>query len=83
MKGDYNMKVTLLTASFKDMEKFATLTCHANTEKTYVPHDVLDHIIKAKHESILEHITLTYSVKENITGMFAGACTAQTYLTQR
>ena len=62
------MKVTLLTspASFKDMENFAALaalTCHANTEKPYVPHEVLGRIIKAGHESILEHITLTYSVK--------------------
>ena len=62
------MKVTLLTspASFKDMENFAALaalTCHANTDRDYVPHDVLGRIIKAGHESILEHITLTYSVK--------------------
>ncbi len=63
------MNVTLLTspASFKDMENFAALaalTCHANTDKDYVPHEVLGRIIKAGHESILEHITLTYSVKE-------------------
>ena len=62
------MNVTLLTdpASFKDMENFAALaalTCHANTEKDYVPHEVLGRIIKAGHESILEHINLTYSVK--------------------
>ena len=62
------MEVKLLTspASLKDMEKFAALaylTCHANTEKEYVPHEVLGRIIKAGHESILEHITLTYSVK--------------------
>lgn len=62
------MEVKLLTfvQSIKDMEKFAalaTLTCHANTEKEYVPHEVLGRIIKAGHESILEHITLTYSVK--------------------
>lgn len=62
------MEVKLLTspASIKDMENFAalaTLTCHANTEKEYVPHEVLGRIIKARHESILEHITLTYSVK--------------------
>ena len=62
------MKVTLLTspASFKDMENFAALaalTCHANTEKPYVPHEVLGRIIKAGHESILEHITLKYEVK--------------------
>ena len=63
------MNVTLLTspASFKDMEKFAAiaaLTCRANTDKEYVPHEVLGRIIKAGHESVLEHITLTYSVKE-------------------
>lgn len=62
------MKVTLLTSPefIKDMENnaaIATLTCHANTEKPYVPHEVLGRIIKAGHESILEHITLTYSVK--------------------
>ena len=62
------MEVKLLTspASIKDMENFAALaalTCHANTEKKYVPHEVLGRIIKAGHESILEHITLTYSVK--------------------
>ena len=62
------MNVTLLTspASFKDMEKFAALaalTCHANADKDYVPHEVLGRIIKAGHESVLEHITLTYSVE--------------------
>ena len=62
------MNVTLLTSptSFKDMENFAALaalTCRANTDKEYVPHEVLGRIIKAGHESILEHITLTYSVK--------------------
>ncbi len=62
------MEVKLLTspASIKDMENFAALaalTCHANTEKPYVPHEVLGRIIKAGHESVLEHITLTFSVK--------------------
>ena len=62
------MEIKLLTspASIKDMENFAAiayLTCHANTEKPYVPHEVLGRIIRAGHESILEHITLTYSVK--------------------
>ena len=62
------MNVTLLTseASFKDMENFAALaalTCHANTGKPYVAHEVLGRIIKAGHESVLEHINLTYSVK--------------------
>lgn len=62
------MEVKLLTspASIKDMENFtaiAALTCHANTEKDYVARDVLERIIKLRHESVLEHITLTYSVK--------------------
>ena len=62
------MKVELLTSDtfFKDMENFAALaalTCHANTEKLYVPHKILGRIIKLGHESILEHITLTYSVE--------------------
>ena len=60
--------VELLTspASIKDMEHFAalaTLTCHANTEREFIPHEVLGRIIKAGHESILEHINLTYSIK--------------------
>ena len=62
------MKVTLLTseASLKDMENFAALaalTCHANTDKPYIANEVLDRIITAGHESVLEHINLTYSVK--------------------
>ena len=62
------MNVILLTseASLKDMEKIAALaalTCHAKTDISYVPSEVLGRIIKAGHESILEHITLTYSVK--------------------
>ena len=62
------MEVKLLTspASIKDMENFAALaylTCHANTDKEYVPHEKLERAIKAGHESVLEHITLTYSVK--------------------
>ena len=62
------LEVKLLTspASFKDMENFAALaalTCHANAENEYVPHEVLGRIISKGHESILEHITLTYSVK--------------------
>lgn len=63
-----HMEVTLLTApaSFKDMENFAALaalTCHANAERPYIPQEVLSRIISKGHESILEHITLTYSVK--------------------
>ena len=67
-KGRMRMEVRLLTssASMKDMEQYAALaalTCHANTEKSYVPQEVLGRIIKLGHESILEHINLTYSVK--------------------
>ncbi len=62
------MNVELLTssASVADMENFAALaalTCHANTDKEFVPAEVLGRIIKAGHESILEHINLTYSIK--------------------
>ena len=66
------MEVKLLTspASIKDMENFAALaalTCHANTDKMsneeYKPSDTLKNIINAGHESILEHINLTFSVK--------------------
>ena len=62
------MEVKLLTSvtSIKDMEQFAAiaaLTCHANTNKAFVASDVLKRIIKAGHESVLEHVTLTYSVK--------------------
>ena len=62
------MEVKLLTPEgflkvMEDTAAIAALTCHANAEKEYVPHEVLGRIIKAGHESILEHITLTYSVK--------------------
>ena len=62
------MDVKLLTSqnSMKDMEHFAALaalTCRANTDKDFVPSEVLQRIIKAGHESILEHINLTYSIK--------------------
>ena len=62
------MNIQLLTseASFRDMENFAALaylTCHANADKEYVPSEKLKCAIKAGHESILEHINLTYSVK--------------------
>lgn len=62
------MKVTLLTreSSIKDMEDFtvtAALTCHANTDKQVVNESLLTRIIKLGHESILEHIYLTYSIK--------------------
>ena len=63
------MNVKLLTSvqSLHDMENFAAiaaLTCHANTDKEYVPADVLKRIIKLGHESILEHINLTFSIKD-------------------
>ena len=62
------MEVKLLTSttSIHDMEQFAAiaaLTCHGNADKEFVASDVLKRIIKAGHESVLEHITLTYSVK--------------------
>ena len=62
------MKVELLTLpmSLKKMEyiaALAALTCRGNTDKVFVPCQVLARIIKAGHESILEHINLTYSVK--------------------
>ncbi|MBQ6969807.1 MAG: FAD-dependent thymidylate synthase [Synergistaceae bacterium] len=61
-----NVKLLTSTESFHDMEKFAALaalTCHANTDKDYIPADVLKRIIKLGHESILEHINLTFSIK--------------------
>ena len=39
------------------------LTCHANADKEFEPKEVLTRAIKAEHETTLEHITLTYSVK--------------------
>ena len=63
------MNVALLTSTeaLHDMENFAALaalTCHANTDKEYVPADVLKRIIKLGHESILEHINLTFSIED-------------------
>lgn len=60
--------VELLTspASIEGMERaaaLAALTCRANTDREFVPCEVLGRIIKAGHESILEHINLTYSIK--------------------
>ena len=63
------MNVELLTspASIEDMERFAAfaaLTCRANTDKKpFIPEAVLRGIIRLGHESILEHINLTYSIK--------------------
>ena len=61
-----NVKLLTSTQSLHDMEHFAAiaaLTCHANTDKDYVPADVLKRIIKLGHESILEHINLTFSIQ--------------------
>ena len=62
------MEVKLLTSpySLNEMEKFAALahlTCHASTDYSYVPHEVLAQRIEDRDEAVLEHITLTYSVK--------------------
>ena len=62
------MIVELLTNEkhIKGMERvaaLAALTCRANTDREFVPCEVLGRIIKAGHESILEHINLTYSIK--------------------
>lgn len=62
------MEVKLLTKNehVADMVNFAvtaTLTCHANTDKEVDGKKLLTRIIKLGHESILEHINLTYSVK--------------------
>ena len=64
------MTVELLTSmnSIVDMVRFAVLaalTCHANTDKLEdtQPKELIQRIIKLGHESILEHINLTYSIK--------------------
>ena len=62
------MNVKLLTspASIEDMERFAALgalTCHGNADKEFSAPEVLSRIINAGHESVLEHINLTYSIK--------------------
>ena len=61
-----NVKLLTSTQSIQDMERFAAianLTCHANTDKEFVPAEVLKRVIKRKHESILEHINLTFSIE--------------------
>ena len=61
-----NVKLLTSTEALHDMENFAALaylTCHANTDKEYVPHEKLERAIKDRHESILEHINLTFSIK--------------------
>ena len=64
------VKLLTSTQSIQDMEHFAALaalTCHDNTDKMnsegYKPSDTLKNIINAGHESVLEHINLTFSVK--------------------
>ena len=62
------MNVELLTSEkhIEEMERvaaLAALTCHANTDREFIPAEVLGRIIKAGHESVLEHINLTYSIK--------------------
>ena len=62
------MNVELLTrtehiAGMERVAALAALTCRGNADKEFVPAEVLGRIIKAGHESILEHINLTYSVK--------------------
>ena len=66
------MIVTLETSKeeFTKMEwraAEAALTCHANVEKMsaegYKPSDTLKNIIKWGHESVLEHINLSFHVK--------------------
>ena len=65
------MEVKLLTAieHLKAMEHnaaHAMLICHANTEKLQheSPKIFIEKAIKAGHESVLEHITLTYEVND-------------------
>ena len=64
------VKLLTSTQSIQDMERFAAiaaLTCHANQhflyDEGYIPSDTLKNIIKRKHESILEHINLTFSIQ--------------------
>ena len=63
------MEVRLMThdLAVADMEynaAYAMLTCHANTDKlqSEEPSTFIKRAIKAGHESILEHITLTFEV---------------------
>lgn len=62
------MEVKLLTKPehIADMVSFTTtakLICHANTDKQVDSKNALLDIIKLGHESVLEHINLTYFVK--------------------
>ena len=65
------MEVKLLTPTIllTVMERnaaYAMLTCHMNTEKLKgeAPSVFIEKAIKEEHESILEHITLTYEVND-------------------
>ena len=67
------MIVKLLTSqqTLHEMEHnaaLAALTCHANTDNMnnegYEPAQTISNIIKAGHESVLEHINLTYSIQK-------------------
>ena len=65
------MEVKLLTPTdfIKNMEHnaaYAMLTCHANTEKLQdkAPKIFIQKAVEMGHESILEHITLTYEVND-------------------
>lgn len=62
------MKVELLTSknSLQDMETNAvraTLSCHANEDKEVNSKEFLMKIIKYGHESVLEHICLTFKIR--------------------
>ena len=60
------VKLLTSTQNIHDMEynaALAALTCHANTDKDFVPSEVLTNIIKKGHESVLEHINLTYRIE--------------------
>ena len=57
------MGSTALTRIMERNAAIAALTCHDNVREEIKPSEVLKRIIKLGHESILEHITLTYSVK--------------------
>ena len=82
------MIVELLTNEkhIEEMERaaaLAALTCRANTDREFVPCEVLGRIIKAGHESILEHINLTYSIKGNIKGIASGSVQTPAYISER
>ena len=62
-----NVKLLNSSDSIDEMEynaAYGALTCHTNQHKDFTPSDVLKRIIKAGHESVLEHITLTFEVND-------------------